>query len=70
MTWYELYLPRAVRASPTKEGERKYSRDQTLIALLSWFATQPLEERLVCVLRHRKGRVERETAELPTEHGD
>src|SRR5262245_15564142 len=45
---YTLNRPGEVfsRAVLSKVGRRKYSQEQTMIALLIWFCAHPLEERL------------------------
>ena len=47
MTWYAVSVSKSVFPSPVKVDKMKFSQEQTLVALLYWFAKDhSLEERL------------------------
>jgi hypothetical protein len=51
--WYPVSLPNSVRAFSPNVGPRKYSQDQILVALLTWFAAKSLEQRVELVQAYR-----------------
>jgi hypothetical protein len=63
MNWFAVSLPKSVRSSPVKVEAKKFSPEQTLVALLRWFAAQPLQEQVNLLDAYRAQKREREAAE-------
>ena len=55
MNWRVMFMPRSANCLLSRARAKGFSKTQTLLAILDWFATLPLEARMRVAHRYVQG---------------